>query len=154
LTDTQLNTWQDVRTEVLGRIHSRQWKPGEFIPREADLANEFGCARATVNRALRAIADAGLIERKRKAGTRVATTPVRTAKLRIPIIRQEIENKDQIYSYRLIASNTITPPKAIRANMRLKDETRVLKLRALHLADNRPYAYEERWINTAAVPDI
>jgi len=154
LTDTQLNTWQDVRTEVLGRIHSRQWKPGEFIPREADLADEFGCARATVNRALRAVADAGLIERKRKAGTRVATTPVRTAKLRIPVIRHEIEDNNQTYSYRLISAKTLIPPANVRTNMGLRKKAKALKVVALHLADNTPYVFEQRWINTEAVPDI
>jgi len=154
LTSTQINNWQDVRTEVLGRIRSKRWKPGELIPNEADLADEFGCARATVNRALRAVADAGLIERKRKAGTRVATTPVRTAKLRIPIIRQEIETRNQLYSYQLISSKTAVPPAAVRASMNLNTGTRALKLTALHLADRKPYVFEERWINTDAVPEF
>jgi len=154
LTNAQLNTWQDVRAEVLGRIHSRRWKPGELIPNEADLASEFGCARATVNRALRAVADAGLIERKRKAGTRVATAPVRTATLKIPIIRQEIENKNEHYAYQLIASKTKAPTATVRATMRLNKKAKALKLTALHLADNKPYAFEERWINTEAVPAI
>lgn len=154
MTNTQINTWQEVRTEVLGRIHSRRWKPGELIPNEADLADEFGCARATVNRALQSVADTGLIERKRKAGSRVAATPVRTATLRIPIIRQEIEDKGQNYSYRLISSKIANPPAAVRENMNLGKKSKALKLTALHLADNKPYAFEERWINTDAVPDI
>ena len=44
--------WQAIRDEVKRRIHARDWKPGEPIPNEAELAEEFGCARATVNRAL------------------------------------------------------------------------------------------------------
>ena len=64
-----INTWQDVQREVLGRIQNRVWKPGDIIPNEVDLAKEFGCARATVNRALQAVADSGLLDRRRKAGT-------------------------------------------------------------------------------------
>jgi GntR family histidine utilization transcriptional repressor len=41
------------------RIADGDWKPGELIPGEVDLADEFGCARATVNRALQDLADAG-----------------------------------------------------------------------------------------------
>ena len=88
-----INTWQDVQREVLGRIQNRVWKPGDIIPNEVDLAKEFGCARATVNRALQAVADSGLLDRRRKAGTRVAVNPVRKATLEIPIIRQEIEQR-------------------------------------------------------------
>ena len=72
---------------------NRIWKPGELIPNEADLAIEFGCARATVNRALRALAETGILDRRRKAGTRVALHPVRKVTLEIPIIRHEVEQK-------------------------------------------------------------
>ena len=67
MTDPPFNSWQSVQEEVLARIHSRQWKPGDLIPNEADLAQEFGCARATVNRALQNLADEGLLDRRRKA---------------------------------------------------------------------------------------
>ena len=69
-------SWLGVQEEVLRRIRDREWQPGEQIPNEADLALELNCARTTVNRALRSIADSGLIQRRRKAGTFVALNPV------------------------------------------------------------------------------
>ncbi|MBS4011138.1 MAG: GntR family transcriptional regulator, partial [Roseovarius sp.] len=65
MTEPQFNTWQLIQDKVLRRIHAREWPPGTGIPNEADLSREFGCARATVNRALRALAEARLIERRR-----------------------------------------------------------------------------------------
>jgi GntR family transcriptional regulator, histidine utilization repressor len=56
--------WEDIRAEVLRRIRARDWPPGGLIPGEEALAEEFGVARATVNRALTALAEAGVIERK------------------------------------------------------------------------------------------
>ncbi len=76
----QAATWQSIRAEGLRRIHDGLWAPGARIPDEADLAGEFGCARATVNRALRSLAEDGFLERRRKGGTRVALTPVRKAR--------------------------------------------------------------------------
>ncbi len=90
-----LQSWEAIRAEVLNRIRTRVWPPGALIPSEEALAEEFGCARATVNRALRELADAGVLERKRKAGTRVAALPVRKATLDIPVIRQEIAARGQ-----------------------------------------------------------
>ena len=52
-------------------IQSGIWKQGCLITVEAALAKEFGCARATVNRVLRELAQEGILERRRKAGTRV-----------------------------------------------------------------------------------
>ena len=151
---TPLRTWRDVRAEVLARIRSRHWKPGDLIPGEADLAVEFGCARATVNRALRDLADAGLLDRKRRAGTRVATHPVGKATVAIPILRQEVEARGQSYGYGLIAQSVARPPADVAARMRLTAGTDAMRVTALHLADGHPYALEDRWINAAALPQL
>lgn len=74
MSQPQFNGWQTIQDKVLRRIHARDWAPGSVIPNEADLTIKFGCARATVNRAQRALAEAGILERRRKAGTRVACT--------------------------------------------------------------------------------
>jgi len=150
----QINSWQDVQSEVLNRINSRQWKPGDLIPNEADLAIEFGCARATVNRALRSVAQAGLLDRRRKAGTRVATNPVRKATLSIPIIRQEIEERHHTYGYALISRDVKEPPISLRAQMKLEAPCKCLHVIALYLADGRPYVCEDRWVNSDAVPAL
>ena len=139
---------------MLSRIHARVWGPGDLIPSEADLATEFGCARATVNRALRAIADAGLLDRRRKAGSRVATHPVRKATLHIPVIRKEIEARKQTYDYSLLARRTNRPPADIRARLQLPATQKALHVTSLHRADDQPYVIEDRWINTAALSEI
>ena len=114
-----INGWQSVRDEVLRRIHERQWKPGDLIPNETDLASELGCGRATVNRALRELANTGLLDRRRKAGTRVALQPVARATLSIPVIRSEVEEQGRTYRYTLLSREVSQPPPRIRAAMRL-----------------------------------
>ncbi|MEX5438517.1 GntR family transcriptional regulator, partial [Enterobacter hormaechei] len=73
--------WQRIRDVMMERIRARHYAPGALIPNEADLAAEFGCARATVNRALQELAGAGFLDRRRKAGTRVVAAPRRKATL-------------------------------------------------------------------------
>jgi len=148
------HSWQSLEGEIRQRIHSREWEPGELIPNEMDLAKEFGCARATVNRALRYLAEQGLLDRKRKAGTRVTLHPVRKATLHIPIVRKEIEERNQEYGYALISSKLQAPPSDVRGRMKLNAGEKLLKVEALHLADGKPFLFEDRWINTAAIPAV
>lgn len=147
-----INGWQDVQTEVLRRLHERFWKPGELLPSEADLAAEFGCARTTVNRALQAIADEGLLERRRRGGTRVVINPERRATFNIPVIRLEIEQLQREYGYRLLKRRQQRPSKAVRERMLVEAEASIVSLRALHSADGKPYVLEKRWIDLAVVP--
>jgi GntR family transcriptional regulator, histidine utilization repressor len=150
----EFNSWQSVRNEVLRRINSRQWKPGDLIPNEADLSLEFGCARATVSRALRGLAEAGLLDRKRKGGTRVAVHPVRKATLEIPVIRHEIEGKGSVYRYSMVTAERKVPTPDICARMQVKAGRKLLHIVCIHMADGRPYVFENRWINPDAVPEV
>lgn len=151
----QKNTgFQDVRDEVLNRIQTRIWPQGSLLPTELELAAEFGCARATVNRALRELADQGIVTRKRKGGTRVVTTPVKQARLPIAVVRQTIEDMNAEYRYALVSRTLVDCPAWLQAKLGLPEGTQILHLRCMHHADNRPFQFEERWINTAAVPHV
>lgn len=154
MTVPAIRNWQAVQDEVRRRIAGRVWKPGDFIPNEADLAREFGCARATVNRALRELAEAGILDRRRKAGTRVAANPVRRARFDIPLVREEIEARGLSFRHAVLLRETEVPPPEIRARMGTPAEASLLHLRTLYTAGGAPYALEDRWINPEAVPRI
>ncbi len=145
--------WESIRAEVLRRIRVRDWLPGASIPTEEELAAEFGVARATVNRALRELAQAGVLERKRRAGTRVALLPVRRATLEIPVIRQEVEARGQLHAFRLLCCEKRPVPVPVASRLGVAALTPMLWLETLHLADGRPFAYETRWLNPLILPD-
>ncbi|KGJ06633.1 GntR family transcriptional regulator, histidine utilization repressor [Paracoccus halophilus] len=141
-------TWQAVQEEALSRIQSKEWPPGELIPTESVLAREFGCARATVNRALQSLADSGVLERRRKVGTRVVAHP-NTQALRY-LMRREIEAQGKAYGYRLLGYEKGAAPTEVAQAMLLRSDEPLLRLRARFTADGRPYCFEERWINTVS----
>lgn len=147
-----MSGWEAIRAEVLRRIRVRDWPPGAMIPTEEDLATEFGVARATVNRALRELAGAGVLERKRKSGTRVAALPVRKATLDIPVIRQEIEARGQVHGFQVLEQRFTEPPVPVLAKLGLPSGIRLLYLETLHLADGKPFVHEARWLNSEVLP--
>src|ERR1044072_2418244 len=61
-----------ILAELEARIVSGEWPPGYRIPFEHELTTQFGCSRMTVNKALTQMVSAGLIERRRKAGSFVS----------------------------------------------------------------------------------
>ena len=146
------SSFQKIRDDILVKIRARHWLPGETIPGEEALAEEYGCSRMTVNRAIRELADRGIVERRRKAGTRVALQPDRQARVEISSIRKEIEERGSIYRYALLERSEATASEGVQAKLSLSSGDRVLHLRCLHFADEVPYQYEDRWINLRRVP--
>jgi GntR family histidine utilization transcriptional repressor len=149
-----MTSYQKIQADVLHRIRERVWPPGELIPGEVELAEEFKCARATVNRALRELADTGILDRRRKAGTRVALNPARRATMKIPVIRCEVEQHGSIYTHILRSQKMAIPTASIAAKLKLVTADKMLHMRTLHQADNKPFMYEDRWVNPRIVPEI
>lgn len=143
-----------VQQEILSRIRAKVWPPGTLIPGELDLAAEFGCARGTISRAMRELADAGVLERKRRAGTRVADNPMRRAMLEIPLVRQQVTRADRAYGYELLGQRQEVAPADVRDRLGGGADTMMVRVRALHRADGRPFQLEDRWINPATVPEV
>jgi GntR family transcriptional regulator len=54
-------------------LEGREWRPGEAIPSEIDLARRYGVSQGTVRKAIDALADDNLVVRRQGKGTFVAT---------------------------------------------------------------------------------
>lgn len=145
-------SYRDIKAEVLARIRSNVWGPGTLLPGEVDLATEFGCARATVNRALRELAEEGVIDRRRKSGTRVRTSRVPQVRFAIPLVREEIEATGASYRYALVTREAGPAPDWLRARLALSSAAGFVHLTCMHYADGTPFQFEDRWINLAVVP--
>jgi len=58
-----------VREQLLQRISSGTWRPGQLIPNEFDLAREMGVSQGTARKALDSLAADGLLVRRQGRGT-------------------------------------------------------------------------------------
>ena len=150
----RLPVCQTIKTEMREWIQTGIWKQGGLIPVEAALAKEYGCARATVNRALRKLAQEGILERRRKAGTRVVMPVGRSANFEIPRIRLEIEETGATYRYALLLREVTVPPANVRSKLETSQEIRSLHLHCLHYSNEAPFQFEDRWINLKSIPEV
>lgn len=147
-------SWTEVRDRIHRQILDGTYGPGDKLPRDEDIAEALGCARSTVQRAMRDLSDSGIVERRRKGGTQVRPDPVTRATLDIPITRLEIEARGAGYGYQMIRSGLELTPPAVTAGFGLPAPCPMLRVEALHLADGRPHVYEDRWISPDTVPEI
>ena len=150
----RLPVYQTIKTEMREWIQTGIWKQGGLIPVEAALAKEFGCARATVYRALRELAQKGILERRRKAGTRVVMPVGRSANFEIPRIRLEIEETGATYRYALLLREVTVPTANVRNKLETSQEIRSLHLHCLHYSNEAPFQFEDRWINLKSIPEV
>lgn len=76
--------YEEIATAIARRIVSGKAAIGDALPTEAQLCSHYGVSRYTAREALRSLRDAGLITRRRRAGTTVAAAS-RRASFNLPI---------------------------------------------------------------------
>lgn len=114
---------------------------------------QYGCARATVSKAVQSLAGEGLIERRRRAGSFVARPPLQSAVLEIPELQAVVTGRGQIYRHEIVSRRTRRPDPAAPGEAALHGAGRVLALVCRHFADDRPFALEERLISLDVAPE-
>jgi len=143
----------EIQDDLQRRILGGSWPPGHRLPSEHELLAQYDCSRMTVNKALSALASAGLIVRRRRAGSFVAAPTSQGTVLKIHDIREEVSEAGKSYRYEVIGR---TVRKATAEDMRrleLESRVEVLAVEVRHDSGERPYVFEERLINLAEVPD-
>lgn len=146
--------YQEIRTRILERIRSKQWPLGSPLPSEVALAAEFQCARATVNRALVILAEEGIVDRKRKAGSRVSRFPKKLSKIELRLIRTEVEQRGQSYQCKQLARSFGEPPIWAVEDGSFAPQEQILHIESLHFGDGKPVLHQRSWINATHFPQV
>ena len=145
--------YRQIERAVRAEIMSGRWPAGHRIPSEHTMLEKFSTTRATVSKALSKLTEAGLLERRRKQGTRVAQTTESHAVIGYLDIRQDIEAKGRTYAYRVVGSSVITAGADTSVWPEVEAGTPLLRLRAVHSGFGKPEVLEERLISLQAAPD-
>ncbi len=146
--------WLQIRRSLAQAILSGAWPAGTKVPGELALTGHYATSRMTVHKAIQSLAAEGLVARRPKAGTVV------TARARERPVFELWDAADAVlraggqYGYRLLASGPAPADLPMRAELGIEPAQPAIALACLHLADNRPFQFEERIVDSIAAPGI
>lgn len=143
-----------IRNYIESNIMSGQWTPGYRLPNEYELAMQFNCARATVNKAMSALANAGLIDRRRKAGSFVALPQLHSAVFDVPDIGAQIAASTGAYYFEALKHLTDAETDVgFKSAWDGPNSSNLRTIVGIHFGKDGPFGYERRLINVDAVPE-
>ena len=144
---------QRILADIEALILSGQWPPGHRVPFEHELTQQYGCSRMTVSKVLTQLAHAGLVARRRKAGTFVTRPYSQAAVLEIHDIKAEATALGLDHRFEITRRRKRKSGRADRQRLDLQDAQPVLDVTCRHYAGSQPFCLEERTINLIAVPE-
>ena len=141
-----------LKSHVRARIEAGEWRPGDPIPSENAFVQQFGVSRMTVNRALRELAEENLLRRVPGIGTFVAEPTAQSELLEIRNIADEIRARGHAHRAEVRTLEGIAAPSGVALAFDLAPGAAVYHSAILHLEDDAPIQFEDRWVNPAIAP--
>jgi len=145
--------YREIHDVLRQKIICGAWPPGHKLPTEHELARTFDCARMTVSKAIGALADRGLVTRRRRGGTTVTVPRMQETVLEIHDIEAEIRASGHDYRFERLGHQIRRATLSDATALNVRPATPVLAVSGLHRADSAAHALEERLINLEVVPD-
>lgn len=140
--------YQQIKGLILNSLRVGEWKPGEGIPSEMDLAARFRVSQGTVRKAIDELAAENLLLRRQGKGTFVATHAEQQVQFRFLKLVPDSGNRgsegpaqrDIIECRRTRASADVTRALALRAS------DTVLQVRRVLSFGGTPIILEDIWL--------
>jgi GntR family transcriptional regulator, histidine utilization repressor len=143
---------QRIFDDIETKIMEGTWQPGQRIPFEHELEQQYGCSRMTVNKALSALAGRGMILRKRRAGSFVAPPQIDRTVMEIQDIGADARTAGHQYTFKILASRVERLHASEAAKLGEASGKELRRLTCLHVIDGKAHAVEHRIIMIDTVP--
>jgi GntR family transcriptional regulator, histidine utilization repressor len=153
MTPLPLPAYGQVKAFIKKRISAGTWKPGDPVPSESVLMQQFSVSRMTVNRALRELMGEGLVTRIQGSGTFVAELHRISSTLAIRDIHEEVLARGHVHSVRVLLAESEKASAELARTLGLRAGARVFHTVLIHLENGVPIQYEDRYVNPAAAPN-
>ncbi len=128
--------------EAVLRERIARLRPGQRLPSDADLCEEFGVSRMTARHAMAQLADEGLVRRDPGRGTFVAEPPTHRRANFLMTFSHEMRRQGRVPSSRIVGRRTRRPTDRERTELRAARDSEVVELRRVRLADHEPICLE------------
>lgn len=137
--------YQQIKALITQSLQSGEWKPGELIPSEVELATRFKVSQGTVRKAIDELSAENLVVRRQGKGTFVATHHEARAQFRF--LRLMPDAGEAHYpENRIIEVKRMRAPAEVARLLDIKSGDSVIFIKRVQSFDGAPTILEELWL--------
>lgn len=137
--------YRQIRERLLHSLQAGEWRPGDAIPSEMELAVRYGVSQGTVRKAIDALVGDHLLVRRQGRGTFVASHHEPRAQVRFLRLRPD-DGAPRTQSSRFLDVRRTRAPVDIARLLELKAGESVVMIRRTLDFDGVPTILEEIWL--------
>jgi GntR family transcriptional regulator len=132
--------YKKIQAAILRRIEAGELKSGDAVESERELARIHQVSLMTARHALASLERAGMVLRKRGAGTFVSPPVIHFNKLMS--FTEQMAGRSLVAYSRVLLFTTVVDEQEVAARLALAPGTRMFKIKRLRQAGDEPFAVE------------
>ncbi|WP_280155192.1 GntR family transcriptional regulator [Piscinibacter sp. XHJ-5] len=137
--------YQQIKTLITRSLEAGEWRPGEAIPSEMELAARFKVSQGTVRKAIDELATDNLLVRRQGRGTFVATHAEQQVKFRFLRLTPD-DGEPAGAQRRFIDCRRLRAPSDIARALELKAGDTVVQVRRVLSFRGTPVVLDDIWL--------
>ncbi len=137
--------YQQIKALITQSLQSGEWKPGELIPSEVELAFRYKVSQGTVRKAIDELSAENLVVRRQGKGTFVATHHEAKAQFRFLRLMPDVGEAQQPEN-RILEVKRVRAPAEVARVLDIKSGDSVVCIRRLQYFESVPTIFEEIWL--------
>lgn len=137
--------YQQIKALIMQSLQSGEWRPGELIPSEMELASRFKVSQGTVRKAIDELAAENLVMRRQGKGTFVATHLEARAQFRFLRLKPDV-GEAHYPDNSIIEAKRLRAPADIARQLDIKSGDSVVFMKRMQSFDGAPTILEELWL--------
>jgi GntR family transcriptional regulator len=137
--------YQQIKALITQSLQSGEWKPGDLIPSEIELANRFKVSQGTVRKAIDELSAENLVVRRQGKGTFVATHHEARAQFRFLRLMPDV-GEAHYPDNRIIEVKRLRASAEVARLLDIKSGDSVIFIKRVLSFDGAPTILEELWL--------
>ena len=137
--------YQQIKALITQSLQSGEWRPGELIPSEIELASRFKVSQGTVRKAIDELSAENLVVRRQGKGTFVATHHEARAQFRFLRLKPDVGDA-QYPDNKIVEAKRLRAPADIARQLDIKTGDSVYFIKRIQSFAEAPTILEELWL--------
>ena len=141
--------YQQIKALMMSSLQRAEWKPGEAIPSETELALRFKVSQGTVRKAIDELAADNLLVRRQGKGTFVATHSEQKIQYRFLRLMPD-DGQPSGSERRFLDCRRLRAPADVARALDLKNGDAAVQVRRVLFLKGRPAVFDDIWLPGAS----
>ncbi len=151
---TPIPIYYQLKEWLRAEIAAGTWQPGDLIPSERELSEQFGISRMTVRQALNELREDGVLRREQGKGTYVTSPKIEQRLTRLTGFTEDMKRRAMHSGAKVLRQTWVEAPDFVARALKIPPGKRIILLERLRMAEGEPMAIETSFLHFAGMKGL